>query len=393
MISAPHCELLVFIDNLTHLQYAHAYGASAFCLGLPTFSFLQEDLSWSEFETCLSLAQSLNKNLYILIDIYPQNIELELLQQTLQKLDSYKNLKFIIRDPGLISLIQTHCKNSHIHLQSPFIKNWQSAQFWSNLGIQRVFIPDTLTLDEISMIKSQVPTLELALQVHGKMEFGFIPYTPAGNNDNCSSGSCATTSTETRQKFNDLDVEKDQFGLHFYSQNERCLLPEIKAFQHLFNSLWIDCRSRSNAYTALTTKAYAETIQHIQQNSHLIDYSETLADLSAIASSEYFISDIHHEDMKYQNLMVESNQKQYVGLVKEFYPEANNKAVIEVISSITVGDKLHFISTQQEFAQTTDSLVKYDGEEVNKLEVNDYFTLNLKKEVNEYALVYKVNTS
>ncbi len=164
-------ELLAPAGNMEKLKMAFLYGADAAYLGGKFFGMRAQSGNFSDEEIveAVKYAHSLDKRIYVTVNIMPHNDELAKLPDYLRFLQAAGVDALIISDLGVFRLAR-ECVNDmpvHVSTQANTV-NWAGALQWQELGAARVVLARELSLPEIARIKEKT-AMEIEIFVHGAM--------------------------------------------------------------------------------------------------------------------------------------------------------------------------------------------------------------------------------
>lgn len=165
-------ELLAPAGGLKHLQLALRYGADAVYAGVPRWSlrvrgngFTKED-----FREGIAAAHALGKKFFAVMNVIPHMRRLQDFPRALEEIAALGPDAIIMADPGLIALAHERFPQIPLHLSvQANTVNAAAVKFWSRAGIRRCILSRELSLNEISLIRSQCPDTELEVFAHGAM--------------------------------------------------------------------------------------------------------------------------------------------------------------------------------------------------------------------------------
>ena len=154
------------------LKTAFMYGADAVYAGVPVFSLRARENKFNinSVKEAVDYAKSLNKKIYLTLNIFPHNYKIPALKKALRPLADLKPDAFIVADPGVVMLCQEIAPEIPIHLSVQANNvNWASAKFWHKTGVERIILSREISLTEIKEIHEKNPGLELEFFVHGSI--------------------------------------------------------------------------------------------------------------------------------------------------------------------------------------------------------------------------------
>ena len=165
-------ELLMPAGNLKKLRTAFHFGADAVYIGGKAFSLraFADNFTNEEIAEAANYAHSLGKKVYVTVNIFARNADLENAKSYFEFLQSANVDAVLISDIGLVTLCKEVAPNLTIHLSTQAnTTNLLAVKFWQSMGIKRVVLARELSLDEVLEIHNAVPDMELEAFVHGAM--------------------------------------------------------------------------------------------------------------------------------------------------------------------------------------------------------------------------------
>jgi len=269
-------ELLSPAGNFEKLKIALAYGADAVYAGVSHFSLRLrsgKEFTYESFEEAIKYTHSLNKKLYVTINGFPFNSQIELLRKHIEKVAIMNPDAFIVAAPGVIRLVKEVAPNIPIHLSTQAnVLSYLDAEVYWDLGVKRIIAAREVSLKDLKKIKEHLPNLELEVFVHGSMCFAYsgrclISSLQSGRVSN--RGSCANdcrfpyTMYAKNEESNTLfKIEQSDEGTHIMNAKDLNLSSHVDTLLEsgIIDSLKIEGRTKSTYYVGLTTKTYREAI-------------------------------------------------------------------------------------------------------------------------------------
>ena len=270
-------ELLSPAGNLEKLKIALAYGADAVYGGVSHFSLRirsGKEFTYESFEEGIEYAHSMGKKVYVTINGFPFNSQLELYKNHMEKMAQMGPDAFIIATPGLVKMALEVAPEVPVHLSTQAnVMNVLDAQFYYELGVRRIIAAREISLKDLEAIKKELPDLELEVFVHGSMCFAYsgrclISTVQSGRVPN--RGSCANDcrfpyvlyaeNPETGVSFR-LE-EEEGVGTYIMNAKDMNLASHIDEILQsgAVDSLKIEGRTKSPYYVAATASAYRQAI-------------------------------------------------------------------------------------------------------------------------------------
>ena len=153
MVKKP--ELLAPAGNMEKLKMALLYGADAVYLGGKQFGLraFGGNFSNEELKEAVEFAHNLNKKVYVTVNIFPHNSDIEMLPEYLAFLNTTGADALLVADIGLFMLAKKYAPDIELHISTQANNtNWATVDAWHNMGASRVVLARELSKDEISVI-------------------------------------------------------------------------------------------------------------------------------------------------------------------------------------------------------------------------------------------------
>lgn len=269
-------ELLSPAGNFEKLKIALAYGADAVYAGVSHFSLRirsGKEFTYESFEEAIKYTHSLGKKLYVTINGFPFNAQIELLRKHIEKVVLMNPDAFIVAAPGVIKLVKEIAPHIPIHLSTQAnVLSYLDAEVYWDMGVKRIIAAREVSLKDLQQIKKYLPDLELEVFVHGSMCFAYsgrclISSLQSGRVSN--RGSCANDCRfpYTMYAHNEatgtlFKVEESEEGTHIMNAKDLNLSAYVDEILNsgVIDSLKIEGRTKSTYYAGLTTKTYRMAI-------------------------------------------------------------------------------------------------------------------------------------
>ena len=222
-------ELLAPAGSFEKLKIAFLYGADAVYAGGKEFSLRAsaENFTLDEFEKAIEYTHSLGKKLYVTVNIYAKNSDLERADTYFKKLKEIGADAVLVSDPGLLNCALRHGLEVHLSTQAN-TQNIEAVKFWARQGVKRVVLGRELTLSEIAEI-SKASEIETEVFVHGAMCVSYSGRCLLSNfftNRDANRGECAQvcrwdfTLSHERHSDKNLIVTEDGRGTYFMNSKD-----------------------------------------------------------------------------------------------------------------------------------------------------------------------------
>ncbi|NLA76617.1 MAG: U32 family peptidase [Clostridiales bacterium] len=166
-------ELLAPAGDMECLQTALRFGADAAYIG-GSFMQLRADcvaFTDEEIGSAAALMHEHGKKLYVTVNSFAKNGEIELLGDYAKRLYALGADAAIVSDIGALVTMKNAQPELQIHISTQAnCCNYAAARTYYDMGASRVVLARELTIDEISQLRAKTPPeLELEAFVHGAM--------------------------------------------------------------------------------------------------------------------------------------------------------------------------------------------------------------------------------
>jgi len=344
-------ELLSPAGTLEKLKTAFLFGADAVYAGVPDFSLRSRinDFDYEKMKEGVEYAHKNNKKVYATLNIYPNNSQLENIEDAVKKYSQINIDALIVSDAGIISIIKNTAPDMEIHLSTQAnCTNWQAAKFWYEQGVKRIVLAREVTLNEIKEIHKKVPDLELEYFVHGAMCMSYSGrcilskfLSDRSANQGWCSQPCrwAYDISPVNEVDKELQIEEDEHGVYLLNSKDLCLIEYLNDLKEAgIISFKIEGRTKSAYYVAAITKLYRQTI-----NNGLKPPAGWKKELEKFVNRGYTTGFLFGEEKCEHNF--EKSHKncdwQFVG---EMVKISEKKAYVKVHNEIYIGDDIEIIA-------------------------------------------------
>ena len=310
----PSLELLAPAGDMECLRAALRFGADAVYVGGPMLQLRAANAGFSmdALAQAAKETHALGRRLYVTVNAFPTNEELEALGDYAQGLFALGIDAAIVADMGAVAVMRRAAPGLPIHVSTQAnCVNYAAATAWYDMGASRVVLAREMTLAQIRQLRERTPAgLELEAFVHGAMCMAWsgrcmISAYLTGRSAN--RGACTQSCRwhyalmEEKRPGEYFPVEEDERGttiLSAYDLNCMGFLDQIADAG--VTSFKIEGRMKSPYYVATVTNAYrlrldglkkgpidAHTLALLQQELDAVSHR-------AYASGFYFGEMKHH---------------------------------------------------------------------------------------------------
>ena len=367
-------ELLAPAGNLEKLKIAVHYGADAVYLGGKAFGLrnLADNFTVEEMATGIEYAHARNVKVYLTVNSYPANADLENLESYIKEIAPLPFDALIAADPGVIQLIREFAPGKTIHLSTQANSvNWRAVSFWEHQGIKRVNLAREMNLAAV-IETAEKTSVELELFAHGAMCISYsgrclLSSVMSGRNAN--KGECSHpcrwnySLVEETRPGEYFPVMEDESGTFIFNSKDLCLiehLPEILCSG--VASLKIEGRMKGIYYVASVVRAYRAALDAIKNEGD--DYvfgPEWLEELCKISHRGYTTGFLlgQPEDVGQEYHCSYLRTYLFVGVVEEKNPDGT--FTVAVRNKISSGDTVELMGPGMRNDSFTASLTDGKG--------------------------------
>ena len=348
-------ELLAPAGNMEKLRMALLYGADAVYLGGKAFGLraFGGNFDNDELKTAVEFTHSLNKKVYVTVNIYPHNSDVERLPEYLKYLDELGVDALLVADLGVFSYGKKYAPHTELHISTQANNtNWVAVNTWADMGAHRVVLAREMSLDEIKAIREKCQ-VELEMFVHGAMCISYSGRCLMSNymtGRDSNRGSCAQpcrwkySLVEEKRPGQYFPVEEDERGTYIFNSKDMCLLPYLPdVIESGVDSLKIEGRMKSVHYVASIVKAYREAIDSYFENpSNFTIKQEWLEELDKVSHRAYTTGFYYNRPTDKDQIYGSSSYEQtsdFVGLVID-YDEKTGFATVEQRNNMKIGQEV-----------------------------------------------------
>lgn len=293
-------ELLAPAGNMEKLHMALLYGADAVYLGGKMFGLraFASNFSLAEMDEAVAFAHSLHKKVYVTVNIFAHNEDINNLPDYLRNLQAIGVDALLISDFGVWSVAREIIPEMPLHVSTQAnTTNWAAVKAWENLGASRVVLARELSFTEMKEIGSKTE-VELEAFVHGAMCISYsgrcwLSSYLTGRDGN--RGACAQVCrwefnlTEKNRPGEVYDVAGDEQGTYIMNSKDLCLLPYLLQLMEAgICSFKIEGRMKSAHYAASVVSVYRRAIDSCWRDpQHYTVRQEWLDELEKVSHRPY----------------------------------------------------------------------------------------------------------
>lgn len=378
-------ELLSPAGDFERLRFALHYGADAVYIGGKNYSLRANAINFTneEIEKAVKYAHSLNKKVYVTVNIVLHDENIDGLKEYLLFLDRVNVDAIIVSDIYIMSLWKELGLKMELHVSTQASTlNKQSALFYKELGAKRVVLAREASEEDIKEIK-EYTSLDLEAFIHGAMctsISGRCIMSNYATNRDANRGGCAQV---CRWNFNINDLDGNQIGENFQMcPKDLNMAIYIKDMINVgVNSFKIEGRMRSVYYIATVLSSYHKLIDGVLNNSindkDIKYYLKVLNRCANRESNPQFFKELPNYLDQYYNGNREVSNQDFLGIVLSNH---DGLITLEQRNYFKKGTIVEFISPNFEETEYTIEDI-YDDD------------MNLIEEANHAQMIVKFKTN
>ena len=339
-------ELLAPAGDLEKLKIALLYGADAVYLGGTSFGLRANATNFTldTLKEGVEYAHSLNKKVYVTVNIVLHNKEIDDLLGYLKELEKIGVDAIIVSDPAVIKIALENTKLTvHLSTQQSTL-NKEAAEFFKKVGVERIVLARETSYEDIKDIKDNVD-IELECFIHGAMCASYSGRCVLSNfltARDSNRGGCAQI---CRWDFDLLDDEKNKLEgdkPFTFCTKDLSMAEYIPDMINLgVTSFKIEGRMRSSYYIATIVDIYRRIIDEYCNDpdnyAYNKNYEKILRNCANRDSITQFFNGKNDEECQYYNGREEVSNQDFLGLVLD-YDENSKIATIEQRNYFQKGD-------------------------------------------------------
>ena len=374
-------ELLSPAGDFERLKFALRYGADAVYIGGKNYSLRANAINFTneEIKEATKFAHSLNKKVYVTVNIVLHDENIDGLKEYLLFLDSVNVDAIIVSDIYIMSLWKELNLKMELHVSTQASTlNKETALFYKELGASRVVLAREASEEDIKEIKDYTG-LDLEAFIHGAMctsISGRCIMSNYATNRDANRGGCAQV---CRWNFTTDDENGNELGKNFQMcPKDLNMAIYIKDMIDAgVNSFKIEGRMRSIYYIATVLSSYRKIIDDVinnRINDKTINYYLKVLNRCANRESnpQFFKGLPNYKDQYYNGNREVSNQD-FLGVVLS---NDNGLITLEQRNYFKKGTNIEFISPN--FEETEYTIEDIYDEDMNLIEEANHAQMIVK---------------
>ena len=355
-------ELLSPAGNFEKMRAAIRYGADAVYLAGEVFGMraAADNFSIDELMEATAYAHERGVKVYLTVNTMPRENEYPLLENYFRKLKNIPLDALIIADLGVLFLAKEMLpeKELHVSTQASSVSS-HDCRAWASLGAKRVVLAREVSLEEIKMIRQNIPDdIELECFVHGSMCVSYSGRCLLSNHlvgRDANRGMCAQPCrwnykayeiVEEKRPDCKMPIEEEGGETFIMSSRDTCTIEHIPELVEAgINSFKIEGRMKSAYYTAVVTNTYRMALDSYFSGDYKYDPA-WLRELESVSHRDYntghYFAD-SHADANIASTTGYIREKAYLAVV-ESYDETTGLALMTQRNKMLSGDPAELLT-------------------------------------------------
>ena len=357
-------EILSPAGNFEKMKAAILYGADAVYLSGKIFGMraAADNFTVDEMREAVAYAHECGVKVYLTLNTMPRENEYPELKEYIKSISDIPLDAMIIGDIGVMALVSEMLPEMEIHVSTQAnAVSTADCLAWYRLGAKRVVLARELTLEEIKVIRMNIPEeLEIECFVHGSMCISYsgrclLSGHIIGRDGN--RGMCAQPCrwnytlrgyeiTEEKRPDCTMPIEEHAGETFIMASRDTCTIEHIpELIEAGINSFKIEGRMKSAYYAAVVTNTYKMAVDSYFSGNYEYDplwYRELLSVSHRSYATGYYFSDSHFdanttEDNGY------IKDKAYLSVVLE-YNAKTGEALMSQRNKMNLGEKIEVLT-------------------------------------------------
>ncbi len=375
-------ELLIPASSLEVLKTAVMFGADAVYIGGDAFGLRAKAKNFSpeEMKEGIAFAHEHGVKVHVTVNILAHNYDLDGVEKYLHELKELGPDALIIADPGIFMKARRICPEIEIHVSTQANNtNYETYNFWYELGAKRVVAARELSMAEIKEIRARIPKdLDVECFIHGAMCISYSGRCLLSNyftGRDANHGACTHPCrwkyavVEEKRPGEYLPVYENERGTYIFNSKDLCMIEHIPELVDAgVDSCKIEGRMKTALYVATVARTYRKAIDDFFESEE--KYKENMPwYLDQISRCTYrqfttgFYFGKPSEEAQIYDNNTYINEYIYLGIVYDI--DERGFAKIEQRNKFSVGDEIEIMKPDgTDVKATVRAMYREDGTEV-----------------------------
>jgi putative protease len=334
-------ELLAPAGDLDKLKVAITYGADAVFIGGKQFSLRAKASNFEikDIAEGVAFAHAHNAKVFITVNIYPHNEDLNGLDEYLLALDEVGIDAILVSSPYIVQRCLDLKVKFEVHLSTQqSAANIKACEFWEEIGVKRIVLAREMDVDQIAELRKN-SRLPIEVFIHGGSCSSFSGRCTLSNNmsnRDANRGGCSHSCRWGYDVFHEgVLLSNPETPFKFGSKDINAVMYIKQLLEAGIDSFKIEGRMKSVHYIASVVATYRELIDDIYENKGAasrgdFDYYNTkLKKAENREASEGFLKgDVDFDDILY-HAESETPSQEFLGMILDYDAE-KQMALIQV---------------------------------------------------------------
>jgi putative protease len=390
-------ELLAPAGSLDKLKVAISYGADAVYLAGLKFGLRSaaDNFTYEELKEGVEFAHSRKKAVYVVLNGFLHDKDLELLPPFVDFLDRLKVNAVIVSDIGVMEIVKKHSSiDIHVSTQASCV-NDESAKLWKRYGATRVVVGREVSVAEAGKIKKEAQ-IEVEMFVHGSMCMAYSGNCTISNftqGRDSNRGGCAHSCRfEYSIDFKNDEEKKRAFFMSSKDLNGIKVLPDY--IKHEIDSIKVEGRMKSHLYAGTISKVYSQALDYYKKNQSLLsdDLEDWAKELQKVTHRSYapvnLVDKAGRDTIFNERETTKEGEYIMVGTVVESVKDSH--IVVQVRNAFNIGDKLEILPFEGDVINITmDKIENLVGESIERTKPSTLVKMPYSNGVEENNILRK----
>ncbi len=372
-------ELLIPASSLEVLKTAVMFGADAVYIGGDAFGLRAKAKNFSreEMKEGIAFAHEHGVRVHVTVNILAHNYDLDGVETYLHELKELKPDALIIADPGIFMKARRICPEIDIHVSTQANNtNYETYNFWHDLGAKRVVAARELSMAEIKEIKSKIPEdLEMESFIHGAMCISYSGRCLLSNyftGRDANHGACTHPCrwkyavVEEKRPGEYLPVYENDRGTYIFNSKDLCMIEHIPELVDAgVDSCKIEGRMKTALYVATVARTYRRAIDDFFESEekyrqNMPWYLDQISKCTYRQFTTGFYFGKPSDETQIYDVNTYINEYIYLGIVYDV--DERGFAKIEQRNKFSVGDEIEIMKPDgTDVTVTVKGMYKEDG--------------------------------
>ena len=399
-------ELLIPASSLEVLKTAVMFGADAVYIGGDAFGLRAKarNFSHDEMKEGIEFAHAHDVRVHVTVNILAHNYDLDGVEKYLHELKDLRPDALIIADPGIFMKARRICPEIDIHVSTQANNtNYETYNFWHDLGAKRVVAARELSMTEVKEIKEKIPEdLEMECFIHGAMCISYSGRCLLSNyftGRDANHGACTHPCrwkyavVEEKRPGEYLPVYENERGTYIFNSKDLCMIEHIPELVDAgVDSCKIEGRMKTALYVATVARTYRKAIddffeseEKYRQNMHWYLEQISKCTYRQFTTGFYFGKPSEEAQIYDNNTYV--NEYIYLGIVYDI--DERGLARIEQRNKFCVGDEIEIMKPDgTDVKCVVKAMLNEEGEEVDSCpHSKETIFLDLSEKPSQYDIL------